>query len=219
MLPRDRKLFYKCYKYSGDSLEYLREFRKIFYHLPSHLWNVIIFVLYPLGRVSIVIHMHHNLLGFFIFAHYVWKWGLMFQMNIFWRFARVQNRGISCWFLSLCNAKHGGAHAQFMRYFLEAGGAPWSERKVGGRDVTQLGSERRDHAHCGAQQAGEARCIRAVLEHVLSGLCLVPGSQTNPNRGVSDRSRSSLPGRFCGCLAITQEIWHQYLMSLITFPV
>ena len=81
----------------------------------------------------------------------------MFPMNIFWRFARVQNKGISCLVLSLCNTGHNGAYAKFIWYFLEAGGAPWSERKVGGRDVTQLGSEGRDRAHCGAQRAGEAR--------------------------------------------------------------
>ena len=101
--------------------------------------------------------MHYNSRGFFIFAQYVWKWALMSPMNILWRFARVQNEGISCCFLSLCNAEHGGADAQFIWYFLEAGGAPWSERKVGGRDITQLGSEGRDRAHCGAQRVGEAR--------------------------------------------------------------
>lgn len=81
----------------------------------------------------------------------------MFPMNIFWRFARVQNKGISYLFLSLCNTGHNGAYAQFIRYFSEAGGAPWSERKVGGRDLSRLGSEGRDRARWGAQRAGEAR--------------------------------------------------------------
>ena len=83
MLLRDRELCHKWYKYSADSLEYPREFRKIFYHLASHLGNVIIFFLDPLRRVSIVIHMHHNSRGSFIFAQYVGKWALICPLNIF----------------------------------------------------------------------------------------------------------------------------------------
>ena len=80
----------------------------------------------------------------------------MFSMNIFWRFARVQNKDTSCSFLSLCNAKDDGAYAQFIWYFSEAGEAPWIERKVGGWDVSRLGSDGRDRARCGAQQASGA---------------------------------------------------------------
>lgn len=135
----------------------MREFRKIFCHLASHLENVIIFSLYPLGRVSTVIHIDYNSRGCSMFAQYVCRWALIWPLNIFWRFACVQNRGKSCLRLSLCNAAHNGTYAQFILYFSVGGEAPWSERKVEGRDSSRFGSGGRDRARCGAQRADGAR--------------------------------------------------------------
>lgn len=91
-----------------------------------------------------------------MFTQYVWKWVLMLPLNIFWRFARIQNGGISYLFLSLCNAEHYGAYAQFIWYLFVAGEAPWSERKVEGRDCSRFGSGGQDCARCGAQRASGA---------------------------------------------------------------
>lgn len=55
-------------------------------------------------------------------------------------------------------------------------------------------------------------------KHIPLGLCLATGGQTKPDQVGSAISRSPLAGRFCGCLAITQDVWYHSLMPAIILP-